>query len=122
MSSAPEEPEGGSWKDGVLEMSPCLDMLFPERMELGVPALEDVSFSLMGEIDLARSALRACLSCRPVMISSSSLLVRSSSSISRFRDRSLMRNRKSLTSSEPSLLVVIGIVRCVFQMPSSSEC
>ena len=31
-----------------------------------------------------------------------------------------MRNRKSLTSSEPSVSVVIGIVRCMFRMPSCS--
>ena len=40
---------------GVLEISSCLDMSIPERIELGVPALEDLSFSLVGEIDLARS-------------------------------------------------------------------
>lgn len=55
ISSAPEEPEGGSSKNGVVERSSGLDMSFPERMELGVPALEDMSFSLVGEIDLARS-------------------------------------------------------------------
>lgn len=47
------------------------------------------------------------------MMSSSSFLVRSSSSMSRLCERSRMRNKKSLTSSEPPVSVVIGIVRWV---------
>ena len=92
---------------------------------VGVLAGED----LVGEMDLARSgclivsqvsqsklichtapkihewdlipALRACLSARPCRISSSSFRLRSSSSESLLWESSLMRNRKSLTSSEP---------------------
>ena len=52
-SSGPEEPDGGGWKDGGLEKSFWLDISVSERLELGVPALEDVF--LVGEIDLARS-------------------------------------------------------------------
>lgn len=47
-------------------------------------------------------ARRACRSARPCRISSSSLLLRSSSSWSRLSPNSLMRWRKSLTSSELS--------------------
>lgn len=53
-------------------------------------------------MDRARSARLAARSCRPFMISSSSLRVRSSSSRSRLSPSSRMRARKSLTSSEPS--------------------
>ena len=45
---------------------------------------------------------RACLSFLPCKISSSSFLVRSASSRSRWSPSSLMRFRKSLTSSDPS--------------------
>lgn len=31
-----------------------------------------------------------------------------------------MRNKKSLTSSEPSVSSVMGIVRCIAQMPSGT--
>lgn len=94
-----------------------------------MPALED---DFVGDSDLARSggmisitlhrraatviehqlrprsqhvnvpALRASLSLRPCNMSSSSLLVRSSSSLSRFSPNSRMRNKKSFTSSDPS--------------------
>lgn len=51
--SGSEGPDCGGWKDRVMEKSSWLDNSMPERMELGVPAVEDVF--LMGEIDLARS-------------------------------------------------------------------
>ncbi len=53
ISSGPEGPDGGGWKDGVLEKSFWLHISISERLELGEPALEDVF--LVGEIDLARS-------------------------------------------------------------------
>ena len=52
-SSELEEPDGGRWREAILERVCGLDVSFPERIELGVSALGVAS--LMGEIDLARS-------------------------------------------------------------------
>lgn len=60
-------------------------------------------------------ARRACLSFRPCRISSSSFLVRSSSSLSRRSPSSRMRCKKSFTSSDPSGfvdVVMIPFARC----------
>lgn len=60
-------------------------------------------------------ARRACLSLRPCRISSSSFLVRSSSSLSRRSPSSRMRCKKSFTSSDPSGFVggvMIPVARC----------
>lgn len=53
LSSILEEPTGSGWKDESLDKSSWPAISFPERKELGVPVLEDLS--LVGEIDLARS-------------------------------------------------------------------
>lgn len=103
-----------AWRDVVLAGEPAKEVL------------PDVLDSFDGESDLARSdarvnksgpifncarntgneaspALRACLSRRPCTISSSSLRVRSSSSLSRLILRLAMRSRKSSTVSEESV-------------------
>ena len=54
-SSGLEEPDGGCWREAMLLRVCGLDVSLPERIELGVSALEVAS--LMGEIDLARSVL-----------------------------------------------------------------
>lgn len=53
VSFGAEGSDDGGWKAGELERLSRLDISSPERMELGVPAFEDLS--LMGEIDRARS-------------------------------------------------------------------
>lgn len=125
----------GCWKSsGDFVLSSC--RFKGDRIECGVPALED---DFVGDSDLARSggsisitlhhraatvvehqtrhagpnipALRASLSFRPCSMSSSSFLVRSSSSLSRFSPNSRMRNKKSFTSSDPSNSVFTDIMR-----------
>ena len=61
---------------------------------------------IRGAFSSSLPALRACLSFRLCRMSSSSFLVRSSSSLSRFSPNSRMRRRKSLTSS-PSVMEVM---------------
>lgn len=95
---------GGSNITGDLVSSSGIVLSTMDLTEVGVPMFDDES--LVGEIDLARSARRACLSFRPCRISSSSLLVRSSSSRSLRSPSSRIRSKKSLTSSDPSFVAI----------------
>ena len=131
-SSELESRRGSGRREGVRKSSSCIDISFCECIELGVATFGELP--LVGERDLARSAqlflsfntyssirlpqsllpsLRFCLSFRPFNISSSNFLVLSSSSLSRWSPSSLIRSKKSLTSSEVSISAMMNIRKFV---------